>query len=170
LAPRGGETVRVEDVMVRTPKSCRSDTNLGDAAEMMWNQQCGILPILDSDDRVLGVVTDRDVCLARGTCSRLPGDVTVGEVTTGKVYACTADDDIHAALATMREKKVRRLPVLNATGKLVGILSMDDVVLHAESCRPGKTSELTPEDVVDTLRKVYEPELLQVMSTTTASR
>jgi CBS domain-containing protein len=169
LAPKGGTTVRVQDVMVSTPKSCRSETNLGDAAEMMWNQQCGILPILDSEQRVVGVVTDRDLCLALGTCARLPGDVTVGEVTTGKVYACKPDDDIHAALAAMKEKKVRRLPVLDARGKLAGILSMDDVVLHAQASRPGQDSELSAEDIVDTLRKVYEPALPQVMSKTAVS-
>jgi CBS domain-containing protein len=76
-------------------------------------------------------------------------------VTTGKLYSCKPDDDIRTALQTMGEKKVRRLPVVNAAGKLEGILSMDDVVLHADA----KNLELSYEDVVKTLKKLYRPEL-----------
>jgi signal-transduction protein with cAMP-binding, CBS, and nucleotidyltransferase domain len=155
--------------MVGTPRGCRSDVPLSDAVEIMWNQQCGILPVLNSEQKVIGVVTDRDLCLTLGTCGRLPGDVTIGEVTSGKLYACQADDDIHEALATMKAKKVRRLPVLDAAGKLAGILSMDDVVLHTETRRPTRSRELTPEEIVDTLKKVYAPAVPEVVGKKAAS-
>ena|SRR5579872_340947 len=155
--------MKVKDVMVGTPASCTSETNLGSAVEILWKQNCGILPIVDAQQKVIGVVTDRDVSIALGTRNRLPGEITVGQVASGKVFACKPDDDVRTALATMGEAKVRRLPVINANGKLEGILSMDDVVLHSEAKTPGKTPELSHDDVVDTLKKLYRPELPRVV-------
>ncbi|HLJ42230.1 MAG TPA: CBS domain-containing protein [Candidatus Acidoferrales bacterium] len=155
--------MKVKDVMVGTPASCTSETNLGSAVEILWKQNCGILPIVDAQQKVIGVVTDRDVSIALGTRNRLPGEITVGQVASGNVFGCKADDDVRTALATMGEAKVRRLPVINANGKLEGILSMDDVVLHSEARIPGRTPELSHDDVVDTLKKLYRPELPRVV-------
>ena len=106
--------------------------------------------------KVIGVVTDRDLCIDLGTRNRLPGDVTVGQVVSGKVFTCKPDDDIRDALNAMAREKVRRLPVVNDAGQLEGILSMDDIVLLSESGLAGKTPELT---VVNTLKQVYLPDL-----------
>jgi CBS domain-containing protein len=149
--------MKVIDVMTGTPFYCSPHTNLGSAAELLWNQNCGILPIVD-DQKVVGVVTDRDLFIALGTRNRLPWDVTVGEVSSGKVHLCYADDDIHNALEIMAREKVRRLPVVNRKGILQGILSMDDIVLRAESRKPGVPPDVSYEDVVHTLRKIYSPE------------
>jgi len=151
--------MKVRDVMVGTPMWCGLETNLGAAVEKLWNQNCGILPIANGQQKVVGVVTDRDICIALGTRNRLPGEITVGEVTTGKLYSCKPDDDIRTALQTMGEMKVRRLPVVNAAGKLEGILSMDDVVFHADARNP----ELSFEDVVKTLKKLYSPQLPELV-------
>ena len=149
--------MKVIDVMTGTPFYCSPNTNLGSAAELLWNQNCGILPIVD-DQKVVGVVTDRDLFIALGTRNRLPGDITVGEVTSGKVHLCYADDDIHTALETMGREKVRRLPVVNRKGVLQGILSMDDVVLRAEMRKPGVVADLFYDDVLRTLKKIYSPD------------
>jgi CBS domain-containing protein len=142
--------MKVKDVMTETPAFCDGDTNLGAAVEILWNRNCGILPIVDTDEKVVGVVTDRDICIALGTRNRLPWEITVGEVTTGKVFSCIPNDDVRTALATMAQAKVRRLPVVNAEGKLEGILSMDDVVLHS-----GIRAELSYDQVMDTLKELY---------------
>ena len=155
--------MRVKDVMVGTPIACKFETNLGSAVELLWHQQCGILPVANREDKIIGVITDRDICIALGTRNRLPGEVAVGEVTTGKIFYCKPDDEIHKALATMAEKKVRRLPVIDAAGKLQGILSMDDVVLHAEPRKIGTTPDLTYEDVIETFKKIYEPPLPELV-------
>lgn len=151
--------MKVRDVMVGTPMWCNLETNLGTAVEKLWKQNCGILPIANEQEKVIGVVTDRDICIALGTRNRLPGEITVGEVTTGKLYSCKPDDDIRTALQTMGEMQVRRLPVINTAGKLEGILSMDDVVLHADARNP----ELSYGDVVKTLKKLYSPPLPEVI-------
>ncbi len=151
--------MRVSDVMTRTAACCEPTTDLGTAVEIIWNRNCGILPVIDAEQKVIGVVTDRDLCIALRTRNRLAGEITIGEVFLGRIVSCKADDDIQTALAAMAEAKVRRLPVVDREGKLEGVLSMDDIVLHAE-----KSSGLSPENVVSTLKKLYGPRLPQVMS------
>jgi CBS domain-containing protein len=156
--------MKVKDVMMRTAAGCSADTNLGAAVEIMWNRNCGILPIVDAQAKVSGVITDRDICVALGTRNRLSGEITAGEVASGKIFSCHPDDDIRAALATMSQARVRRLPVINAEGMLAGILSMDDVVLHSEAGKVGRAVELSHDEVVETLKKLYRqalPELVQ---------
>jgi len=160
--------MKVKDMMMRTPASCTPETNLGVAVEILWNRNCGILPVVNAQQQVIGVVTDRDVCIALGTRNRLAGEIAVGQVTSGKVFACKPEDDVRVALATMAHAKVRRLPVTNADGKLEGILSMDDVVAHSEARIPGKTSELSHDEVVDTLKTLYRGEVPEVVHKKTA--
>ena len=147
--------MKVKNVMVSPAISCRPDTNLGVAAEMLWRQNCGILPITNIQDRVIGVVTDRDMFIALATRNRLAGELTLGDVTSGRVYSCKPDDDIHIALATMSEHGVRRLPVLDAEGKIVGIVSMDDVVKQTQM---GDRAELSSREVVHALQGIYAPQ------------
>lgn len=134
--------MRVQDVMMRTPAYCSPETNLGSAVQLLWERDCGFLPIVDAKRKVIGVVTDRDLCVALETRCQVPGRITVGEIATWKVYSCGEQEDIHAALQTMAEKRVRRLPVVDEAGVLQGILSMDNVVLHTESSGRGHAAEL----------------------------
>jgi CBS domain-containing protein len=150
--------MKVSEVMTKSPAYCTSDTNLGAAAEIMWKRNCGFLPVLSPQQSVVGVVTDRDMCIAMATRNRLPGQVTVREVSSAVTYSCRPDDDLQAALKTMADKGVRRLPVIDAAGKLEGVLSVDDVILRTDSQIPGS---LASEEVVTTLRKLYESQLRQ---------
>lgn len=159
--------MKVRDVMMRTAASCRAEASLGAAVEIMWSRNCGMLPVVDAQEQLIGVITDRDICIALGTRNRLPGDVAVKDVATRHVHFCKPEDDLRLALQEMAEAKVRRLPVVNASGRLEGILSMDDVVFHAET---GRGSELSAESVVNTLKSVYAPELPQVVTKKIAVR
>jgi CBS domain-containing protein len=95
--------MKVKDAMMGTPYYCQLDTNLGSAAELMWVGNCGFLPVMDANGKIVGVVTDRDVCIGLGTRNRLPGDVTVREVMSNRLFACSPEDDVHVALRTMQE-------------------------------------------------------------------
>lgn len=161
--------MKVQDVMMRTPACCSPETNLGAAVELLWTRNCGMLPIVDAKKKVIGVVTDRDLCVALGTRNRRPGETTVGEVATGDAYICHGEDDIHDALQEMARHRVRRLPVVDEQGVLVGILSMDDVVLHTEGGIWARSAELSDKDVVKTLRQIYGPKLPQVVQTRAAA-
>lgn len=149
--------MKVGDVMMKPPAYCNPETNLAAAVEILWNSNCGILPIVDSNEKLVGVITDRDMCVALGTRNRLPSEIRVKDVTSGKIVACKPDDDLRRALASMAEAKVRRLPVIDAAGQLQGILSMDDVVLHTQTGVIKTDSEVSAEDVVNILKSVYAP-------------
>ena len=161
--------MKVKDVMMRTAASCNRETNLGAAVEILWERNCGVLPVVDGEQKVIGVITDRDICIALGTRNRLPGEITVGEVTSGRLFTCASEDEIRAAMATMAHAKVRRLPVVTADGKLEGILSMDDIVVRSESRSAKSPSELSHDEVSETLKAVYRPELPQVVQRTAAA-
>jgi CBS domain-containing protein len=154
--------MKVKEVMMGTPYYCRPETNLGVATELMWNANCGFLPVEASDGKVIGVVTDRDICIALGTRNRLAGDVLVSEVMSGKLCSCAPDDEIHVALQTMKDGRVRRLPVVAKDGSLVGVISMDDILLRTEPMSLGKEPELSSDEVVRTYRAITQRQVPQV--------
>ena len=140
--------MKVKDIMTTDIKTCTPDTTLAEAAHMMWDGDCGILPVAD-DGGLVGVVTDRDMFIALATQDARASQVRVGAVATRMLVTCTPEDDVHAALATMKQARVRRLPVVGFGGAVLGMLSMNDILLAAG---PGK--EIRSEDVVETLQAV----------------
>jgi len=135
----------------------------------MWNANCGCLPVLSADGKVSGVVTDRDICVALGTRNRVASDVTVGEVMSDKLYSCAPEDEIHLALQTFRDAKVRRLLVVGRDGSLVGVLSMDDILLRAEPMGLGKEPELSTDEVVRTFRWITQRRTPKIAITRTTT-
>ena len=155
--------MRVTEIMMGTPYHCAPETNLGAATELMWVGNCGFLPVV-SKEKVIGVITDRDICVALGTRSKLAGDLTVAEVMTGKIYSCLPEDDIHNALREMRDGHVRRLPVITKNGELVGVVSIDDILVHAEPAGAGRPAELSSEEVVRTCQAINIRQLPQAVA------
>jgi len=141
--------------MTKDVKFCSPNTNLAEASEMLWSDSCGTLPVVDNRANVVGMITDRDICIALGTRDAKASMTTVRQVSLPKLFSCAPQDDIHAALETMGAQKIRRLPVIDERGTLKGILSIDDVVLHASKTR-SVLSDLSYEDVVDTLKAICE--------------
>lgn len=155
--------MKVKDVMTPNPKAIWLTESLVDAAQMMWENDCGVLPVI-KDSRVVGLITDRDVCMATAIMQTNPAAISVEEVMTGRVYAVKADDDIDQALREMQENKVRRLPVVSAEGELEGILSMNDIVLNAKADDEDNAS-IAYEDVVKTYQAICQhPEKSLAMS------
>jgi CBS-domain-containing membrane protein len=151
--------MKVRDVMMGTPYCVSLQANLGMATELMWKGNCGFLPVVDAERKVCGVLTDRDICMALGTRNQKAGEVRVEEVVQRKVHACNPEDEVHMALQTMREGHVRRLPVVETTGQLAGVVSMDDILLHAEPSSFGKEPELSANEVVRTYRTIMQKDL-----------
>jgi CBS domain-containing protein len=123
---------------------------------MMWENDCGVLPVVNSGNRVIGIITDRDIAIAAGTQGHSASEISTGGVITGKVYSAALDEDIHIALKTMRHEKVRRLPVTNREGMLQGILSLNDMLLRAEEEKGKHHPELSYEDAMSTLKAICE--------------
>jgi CBS domain-containing protein len=148
--------MKVEDVMTEKVTACRPETNLAEAVALMWEADCGTLPVVADGGKVIGIITDRDIAIATGTRDRQPSQIPVSDVMSKQVYACAPEDDIHAALKTMRKDRVRRLPAIDQEGRLRGIVSMNDIALHAEKFEGRKTIDLSYDDAVNTLKAVCE--------------
>lgn len=148
--------MKVQEVMNNQVHSCRPDTNLAAAGAVMWDYDCGTLPVVDDAEHVVGVITDRDIAIAAATKGRPAGEIPVRDVISGTVYSCEEHDDIHAALKIMRHAKVRRLPVVNVAGRLQGILCLNDIALRAEEAHGRHVPELSYEDAMSTFKAVCE--------------
>lgn len=143
--------MKVQDVMTDDVQSCRPETNLAEAAMLMWRGDFGVLPVVTSG-KVVGMITDRDICMAAATKHRDPANIRVKEVISGQVFGCSPDTDIREALKIMRRKQVRRLPIISAEdGSLNGILSLKDIALKAQDTRG---AELSAQDVENTLKAI----------------
>ena len=103
--------MRVKEVMSANTNACAPTNNLAEAAGLMWENDCGILPVVTEAGKVVGLVTDRDICMAAILKNRDLSNIAVEDVISGKVFACKPEDDIHLALNMMRENRV--IPQLN---------------------------------------------------------
>jgi CBS domain-containing protein len=140
--------MKVKDLMTTDVKTCTPDNTVAEAAHLMWDGDCGILPVVD-DGELVGVVTDRDMYIALATQNARASRLKVGAVATKKLATCAPEDDVQSALATMKQERVRRLPVLGFGNTVLGILSMNDILLAA-----GAGKEVGSEEVVQTLQAI----------------
>jgi CBS domain-containing protein len=121
-----------KDLMTSNVKSCSADANLAAVAKIMWDCDCGTVPVVNEQRKVIGMITDRDICIAAATRSTAPVNIRVREVMSGRVHNCFSEDNVSTVLKTMKERRVRRLPVLDRQEHLVGIISMNDLVARAD--------------------------------------
>jgi len=146
--------MKVRELMTRPVEPCSPATDLAAVAMIMWRQDCGIVPVIDDARRVLGVLTDRDLCMATATRHRRPEDMTAGDVMSGRLFSVGPDDDLGVALDTMRAQRIRRLPVVDAEGRLEGMLSLNDVVLRARPASARQSTEPSANDVLAALQGI----------------
>jgi CBS domain-containing protein len=146
--------MKIQDLMTTKAITCSPNTNLATAAGLMWDSNCGSLAVMNNEGKVIGLITDRDICIAVATRHRLASEILVSEVTTGEVWACGPQDGIWNLLQTMRHARVRRIPVISDDGVLQGIVSISDVVLRAEETQGKQKPELSLQDAIDTLKEV----------------
>ncbi|HEY7288535.1 MAG TPA: CBS domain-containing protein [Vicinamibacterales bacterium] len=140
----------VKDIMKKSAATCATEHDLESVVGLMRNHDCGFLPVVDSNGVVVGVITDRDICLASGSKHRPLARISVEQTMSHPVFSCFPDENLKIVLATMAKRRVRRLPVLNKSGHLEGDLSMDDIV-SAPVRRGGPTAD----EIVAALKGVY---------------
>ncbi|MFO0700745.1 MAG: CBS domain-containing protein [Nitrospira sp.] len=146
--------MNVQDIMISDAQCCGPDTNLAAAAKMMWDSDCGALPVLKVNGQVIGMITDRDICMAAATKNRPPSEITVWEATSGKAFICRPTDDVHTALDIMKRERVRRLPVVDEDGLFQGIIAMNDFLLAAQEAKGWSSPAVSYEDVVHTMKAI----------------
>ena len=160
--------MKVKEIMTPDPKAIWITESLADAAQLMWENDCGVLPIIKDGRKVVGLITDRDICMATAMKQANPSGISVEEVMTGQVYSVNSEDDVAQALQAMQEHKIRRLPVVTSEGELEGILSMNDIVLKASEAN-GETSQIDYGDVVRTYQAICQHPLPATSATAVPS-
>ena len=133
----------VKEVMSMPAATCHTSSSLAEATAAMWTNDCGSLPVVDDNDHVVGVITDRDICIAAGTRDKRASEIPVSSVISYHASVVHPDDDVSSALHVMETRRVHRVPVVDAENRAVGIVSMNDLILRAEH----KQSQHTLRDV-----------------------
>jgi CBS domain-containing protein len=128
---------------------CAPETNLAAAIEIMWNNDCGALPVVE-DGKLVGIITDRDICIALGTRNCAASDVMVRDVESGAVLTCEPENDLYAAMDIMQAAQVRRVPVVDRQGTLQGIVTLNDLI-HGIERKRGVTLY---DKVIDTAKAI----------------
>lgn len=131
---------RVENVMTANPRSVDPDTDVGEAARILRDENVGSLPVV-RDGRVTGIVTDRDLAIRVLAEGRDPGSTRVADVVSGDPVTVRADQDLDEALRLMAHHQLRRLVVVEEGDRLVGILAQADVALTGDEERAGEVVE-----------------------------
>lgn len=104
-------------------------------AGIMWERDCGIVPVVDDEMKVRGVITDRDICVAVASRNLRASEIRAAEFVKKSIVSCAPGDEVEDALKRMRKYKVRRLPVVDADERLVGILSVTDILLKSKDLK-----------------------------------
>jgi len=153
--------MNVRYLMSAEPVTCHADDSVKMAAGLMWDYDCGSLPVVDEDHRLVGIITDRDVCMATYSQGAPPHAVPVARAMAREVVSCYAEDTPRRVEDMMRTHQVRRLPVVDPDGRVVGIVSINDLAREAallsdDPPHPG----LSAAEVVETIASIGEPRRL----------
>ena len=141
--------MKVNDIMTREVETCLEITSLKKVATEMLDASCGVVPVVAPNGAIVGIITDRDIAMALIGTGRKPGYVAAREAMSRHVHSCGPNDTVTTALETMRKYRVRRLPVVSETGQILGILSLDDIIVRAHA-----PDAPTSEEIIDTLRSI----------------
>ena len=148
--------MEVGELMTRKVFSCAPDDSLSQAARLMWDHDVGCVPVVDDQGRALAMVTDRDVCMASYLTGKRLADLSAGSAMSRNLVRCKETDGAETAEELMRASQVRRLPVVDAAGKLVGIISLNDLARASVDVR-GRPKAVELQRMVTTLAAICEP-------------
>jgi CBS domain-containing protein len=127
--------MKIQELMTKDVKKCGPDDTLEQAARAMWDEDVGCLPVVDEDGRPVGIVTDRDVCMAAYTQGARLRDLRVSRAMSKKLVTCRPDHSITQVEALMRSARIRRIPVVDLIGNLIGMVTLADIARHAHGPR-----------------------------------
>ncbi|MEO6394088.1 MAG: CBS domain-containing protein [Pyrinomonadaceae bacterium] len=149
--------MKVSEIMTADAAACGPHEMLTCAASIMWQRDCGVVPVVDGDRHVLGVITDRDICMALVSRDALATEIRIKDVMSADVVTCRTDDRLEDVLDKMGENQVHRLPVIDADGVMVGMVSLSDLFRLATK-QTKKKGRLARKDVLRALLKISSAE------------
>lgn len=157
-SPAERREIEVRDLMETDVRSCRPEDALSEPARIMWERDCGCVPVVASDgsNRVIGMITDRDICMATYTSGRRLAELRVSDCMSRGVRSVRPDDPVAEAERVMRDAQLRRLPVTDERGHLLGILSLADIAEGAAGRRV-PAEAVSESEVARTLEAICRP-------------
>lgn len=147
--------MNIEKVMTRAVCTCSPGDTLNRAAQIMWENDCGALPVIDEQRRVVGVITDRDVCMACYTQGLSLGAMAVSSAMSKELHSCLPTDTVADVERLMQKKQIRRVPVVDAAGELLGIITLGDLARCSQQSAFQKT--IGGVAITKTLAGICEP-------------
>jgi len=160
--------MKIEQLMTRPAVSCRIDQTAEEAACVMWEYDCGCVPIVRSGDEgadvLVGMITDRDICMAAYTQGRRLAEIPLVSAMASDLASCLPEDSVATALGIMETRQLHRLPVVDPEGRLIGIVSLSDLAQEASRERNRPKKEIpTPRigEVVQAIAMPREPRSIQ---------
>lgn len=147
--------MKVRDLMTKSVAAIDSSDCLSSAARMMWECDCGAIPVT-REGRVLGMITDRDICMASWIRNQPLSEISVADSMSRELYSCSPEDNVSIAERLMQSRQIRRVPVLDQQGQLVGILSLADIVRCTDRAGRG-VSDVSSNEVAATLATICQP-------------
>lgn len=139
--------MKCKEIMTPNPRYCSPQATSIEAAKIMRDEDVGIVPICEQDKKLVGVVTDRDICLTVVAEERHPREVKVSECMSEELVTCKPEDDVRKAEDLMKEYQVRRIPIVDDQGRILGVIAQADIALKV-----GK-----PQEVTETLKEISKP-------------
>jgi len=149
--------MKVDDIMTRDVRSCSPDESLGSAAQIMWEMDCGAVPVVDAERRVIGMITDRDICMASHLQGVILSDASVASAMARDIKCCGPHDSPATVQALMQQYKIRRVPVIDAQRRLIGIVTLADLAYIMGSSQTLGGDGMTWSAIGHTLAAVCEP-------------
>jgi len=146
--------MKVGQLMSQVVQSCSPTDTLNRAAQLMWENDCGCVPVVDADGKAVGMLTDRDICMAGYTQGLPLWQIAVTSAASHGVVGVGEEDSLERAEHLMQKHQIRRLPVLDGEGRPVGILSMNDIAQRARGSH--REPELSAAAIARTLAAVGE--------------
>jgi CBS domain-containing protein len=145
--------MRVEEIMTRPVTTCGVEARLNEVARLMWDHDCGVIPLVDDEGRLAGIITDRDITMAAYTQGRPLAEIPARSAMASAVLSCPVSASIETAERVMSEGRVRRVPVVDGEGRPVGLVSMNDLARQAAR----RHRSAVDREIVDTLAAICEP-------------
>ena len=146
----------VGEICTSSPRVTSPEATLAQAAKVMWEGDCGMLPVVDAARKVVGVISDRDVAMALAVRGEKALEARVKDLMNARVVSCRADEPAGAALSRLAKFQVRRLPVVSADGVIEGVLSIADAIKNSGRFMGDKGQDLTGDAIVRVLQAIGE--------------
>ena len=146
--------MKIRGLMTKHVASVRASDSTAVAARLMWDCDCGAVPVLDDGGHAIAMITDRDICMAALMRDRAPSAIAVSDAMSPGVYCCGPDDDISTAERVMRAQQVRRIPIVDGDRRPLGLLSLADIVRATDHQHGRAAVKVAPEEVASTLADI----------------